>query len=88
MSAPKLSGPQETAARVAIGPGEVRIVLYRDAAAGLVDLRWFEPFAGPAQALTPTKTGLTIPVEDLGEIIQGLQVAEKLARQSPQGGGQ
>ena len=88
MSAPKTTGPQETLARVHIGSDEVRVILHRQPSGGLVDVRWFEPFAGPALALTPTKTGVTVPVEHLDEIIRGLQTARKLVEEEQVDGGE
>jgi hypothetical protein len=72
-------------ARIAIGSGEVRVHLHQDGGPS-VDIRWFERFAGPANVLTSTKTGIVVPVEDLGEVIAALKQAEQVSRRERIGG--
>lgn len=78
MSSPRTTGPATTVAKIAVGAGELRVQIYT--AAHAVDLRWFEPGGGPAAVQMPTKTGVTFPLSDLGEVIAALKKAELIGR--------
>jgi hypothetical protein len=85
MTAPKTSGESLTVSKTAIGSGELRVLLY-PGANPKVDLRWFEPGGGPAAVPMPTKDGIAIPLEDIGDIIEGLKQAELRFRRDRIGG--
>ncbi len=86
MTAPKAIGHSVAVSMVSIGSGELRILLY-PGANPKVDLRWFEPGGGPAAVPMPTRDGIAIPIEDIGDVIDGLKQAELRFRRDRMGGG-
>lgn len=54
----------------------------------VADIRRFEPFAGPARVMTASRVGITLPVENLAELIEALKAAEHRFRAHRAGGAQ
>ena len=51
------------------GDAQLRIRLQEANGRQTVDVRVFEPFAGPARVMAPSKVGFAVPVRDLAELI-------------------
>jgi hypothetical protein len=60
---------------------DIRITLTEFKGTQYADIRVFTKFAGPADARTPTKSGVAIPFARLHEVVEALQAAESRARE-------
>lgn len=67
-------------AAIAKGEGEVRVTLDEFKGNLTIDVRLFEPFTA-AQALMPTKRGLTLGLTKLPQLAAALAAAEAKARE-------
>jgi hypothetical protein len=66
---------------VELAPHQVlRLALEELTGRRCIDVRVCEPFAGPAKLMTGTKIGFTLPVENIGKLIDALSEAERQAR--------
>jgi hypothetical protein len=67
-------------AKLPVDDSEVRVSLEEFKGVPIVDIRWHEPFTA-ARALTATKRGIGVPVEQLPDLTAALAEAVRRARE-------
>jgi hypothetical protein len=75
-----MNGPVDIASINVSGDAVLRLRMEERNGRLVLDLRRLETFAGPAKALTASKAGIAVAIEDLGELVEALKAAELAAR--------